>query len=112
MIDAGLSSGQIARAMRRTRDSVCGQARRMGWKIGEPRRAEQRLPPFRKVATSGRRIVAAEDLPVTFTLRLDPDTYAEVVARARAAGRNRIEIIRDLIEWGLEAVAEAERTAA
>lgn len=40
----------------------------------------------------------------TITLRLDPDTLAQVMVLAKRLKQTRTQTVRDLVEWGLESV--------
>lgn len=40
------------------------------------------------------------------TLRLDPETYTEVMDYAKSRDLSRSEALRDLVDWGLETARE------
>lgn len=117
IIDAGLSSGRAARTLRMPRSAVIGRAARLGWHFGTPRPPEQRIAPFRtlrgeRAAPKRRRpVMSAADRPRALTCRFDPEAYAEVCRLAKAGRLSKMQVIRELVEWGLEA-ARAEKVAA
>jgi hypothetical protein len=115
-IDAGLSITKTARALHVARGAVSGRAHRLGWRFGGPRSPEQCVKPFRIIAAGANRPAPrprlsrprAEDCPVKVTCTFDLDTFAEITRRAGVEAISRPQVIRELVEWGLEVVrAEA-----
>jgi hypothetical protein len=106
-IDHGLSAGQAARELRVSRGAVSGRAFRLGWVFGSPRTDEQRLRPATLRALRAPRKPRTRrdpaDSPVQLTVAFDRETYDEIISLARSDGCSRVQKIRDLVEWGLEA---------
>jgi hypothetical protein len=106
LIDAKASSAKVAKVMCMSRGAVCGRANRLGWQFGVPRTEAQRLPPFEimRRPRAARSPCDPADAPITVYCRFDRETYAAISRRAEAEGSSRQSIVRDLVEWGLEAV--------
>lgn len=110
-IDQGVSITKTARAMRLQRGAVSGRAYRLGWRFGAPRTEAQRVPPYKvigrqRLPNAKRRPPTTNpaERPVYVCCAFDRDTYAEIMLRVRAEGSSRAQIVRELVEWGLEAV--------
>lgn len=109
LLDAGASSGQAARALRVGRGAVSGRAHRLGWRLGVPRTEDQRNPPFMCIRRGP--IVPRKQRPARDPAEamkgvhcaFDRETYEYIARRAVAQGVTRPQIIRELVEWGIEA---------
>lgn len=94
-IDAGLTSERAAAVLGVGARGLRQKASRLGWSFGQARTEGQKQRPFRNLTEDRRPKLHLVQL------RLDPDTFAEVTARAVKEGVPRTAVIRDLIEWGL-----------
>ena len=113
LIDSGLSSRKIARTLRRPSGTVQGQAWRLGWSFGRPRTEdEKRSPGMRAEAESQRRAARADSAAKPgrrkLTILFDEDAYADIVTKASKDRLSRAQIVRELVEWGLEAVEQGD----
>lgn len=115
LIDNGASASQAARAMGIGRGAVTGRVFRLGWRIGVPRTEAQRTPPFLCIRWGLDQPVTPRpprvrrdpaDAPVRVACNFDRETYDIILARANAEGVTRLQIVRELVEWGLEAVQQ------
>lgn len=110
LIDAGISSGRAARTLQVTRSAASGRAYRLGWRFGVPRAPEQRVPSPKcllrrePVPRLPRSKMSPEDRPVAFSCQFDRETHAEIDALAKAHKTSKAQMIRHLVEWGLQDV--------
>lgn len=103
-IDEGLTGSQAARRIKRPRAGVIAKAWRLHWHFGSAR-TSQEVPvrlPRQPAPPCQRKVKSGHPLSVTF----DDETYAQIVALSRPHV-SRAQIVRELVEWGLEAVEEA-----
>jgi hypothetical protein len=100
LIDAGLSSRKIARRMHRKDGAIQGKAWRLGWSFGQPRTADQRTA----TRTADGRRYARKSPSIKVCITFDDETYAEILSHTKGRTINRVQVIRELVEWGLEAV--------
>lgn len=105
LIDAGKSASEAARLLghRYTRNAVLGKAFRMGWNFGTARTEAQRDRVNHIYRPPRGRTVDYGAPRIRVSAAFDPDVYAEIVERATKEGSSVPSVIRDLVEWGLEA---------
>lgn len=104
-IDAELSTRRIAAAMGLTEGAVAGRAARLGWPIGRPRTMAQieradMLKRVKKLKRPGR---GQRVFETKFFVACDDEMADAIKERARQHNVTFAEMVRCLIEWGLEA---------
>lgn len=104
LVDAGFSANQAARRLAVSRNAAIGEARRRGWRFGKVRD-----PATLSISIRSKRLKSPplnhhpEVQGHNMHCRFDPDTYETVKQLAKRDGVTMAQMIRDLVEWGLEA---------
>lgn len=112
LINDGLSVGEVAAKMGITCGMASGRAYRLGWGFGHRLSEAQLKPPFKIVQGVPDKLMrikpvkSPHDVKLGVHARLDQETFGQVGAYAETQGVSMAQAMRELVEWGLEALEQ------
>lgn len=112
LINKGLSVSEVAAEMAITCGMASGRAHRLGWGFGHRLSEAQLKPPFKIIQgvpdkpTRIKPVKSPHDAKLGVHARLDQETFGQVGAYAETHGVSMAQAMRELVEWGLEALGE------